>query len=87
MAGAELDPPIADKVPWSETLTEYDRQHFVVYLRLLDADEEGASHVEMARMILGMEPNEQPERALAAVESHLERARWVAEHGFLDLLK
>lgn len=87
MAKPELDPPIADKAPWSDSLTDYDEQHFVIYLQLLDAEREGASPVEMARIILGIEPNEQPERALTAVESHLERARWVAESGFLDLLK
>ena len=37
--------------------------------------------------ILGIEPNEEPERALKAVETHLERAQWVAEKGFLNLLK
>ena len=86
MAQPELSPPIADKVPWSDSITDYDEQHFVTYLRLLDAEQEGASQVEMARHILGIEPNEEPVRAQAAVESHLQRARWVAEQGLPDLL-
>lgn len=87
MVKPELDPPIADKVPWSDTVTEYDEQHFVTYLRLLDAEADGASQAEMARIVLGIEPNEEPARAQCALESHLERARWMAEKGFLELLK
>lgn len=86
MVQPELHPPIADKVPRSDTITDYDAQHFVTYLRLLDAEQEGASQAEMARHILGIEPNEEPVRAQTAVESHLDRARWVAEQGLLDLL-
>ena len=26
---------IADEVPWSDHVTDYDRAHFIVYLRLL----------------------------------------------------
>src|SRR5487761_1194212 len=37
----ELNPAIADDVPWSDTITAYDEAHFVVYLRLLDAVADG----------------------------------------------
>ena len=87
MARPEPDPPIADEVQWSEAVTEYDKQHFEVYLRLLDAEEEGASEAEMARHLLGIEPNDEPDRAIRAVKSHLERARWMAETGALKLLQ
>ena len=87
MAKPDLNPKIAEQPPQSDSLTDYDEQHLVTYLRLLDAEQEGASRVEMARVILGIEPNEEPERALKAVETHLERAQWVAEKGFLNLLK
>lgn len=86
MAKPETGPPIADAVPWADRMTEYDEQHLVTYLRLLDAEEDGADPAEMARIVLGIEPNDEPERALAAVESHLARARWMAEQGFLELL-
>lgn len=33
----ELDPDVADDVPWSENITPYDEAHFITYLRLLDA--------------------------------------------------
>ncbi len=38
----KLDPDVADDVPWSEDITPYDEEHLVTYLRLLDADAEGA---------------------------------------------
>lgn len=31
-------PPVADCPPESSTITDYDKQHLVTYLRLLDAD-------------------------------------------------
>ena len=37
-----LDPDVADTAPSSAALTTYDEEHLVTYLRLLDADAEGA---------------------------------------------
>jgi hypothetical protein len=81
-----LDPAIADEVPWSEGITDYDEAHFVVYLRLLDACAEGASEEEMLRLVLGIDPATAPERARRALASHLARARWMTERGYRDLL-
>ena len=83
----EMDPVIADAVPWSDTITEYDEEHFVTYFQLLDAEKDGASEQEMARIVLGIDPAKEPERARKALESHLARARWMTEHGYRDLLK
>lgn len=33
----ELDPDVADEVPWSDKITPYDDRHKVTYMRLLDA--------------------------------------------------
>jgi hypothetical protein len=38
----ELDPDVGDEVPWADAITPYDEAHFVTYLRLLDAEAEGA---------------------------------------------
>ena len=84
---AKMDPVIADEVPWSDQVTEYDEEHFITYLRLLDADAEGACKEEMARIVLGIDAVKEPERARKALESHLARARWMTEHGYRDLLK
>ena len=81
-----MNPEIADEVPWSDHVTAYDEAHFVVYLRLLDASKEGASEDEMSRIVLGIDPAKEPERARRAVKSHLKRARWMTEMGYGDLL-
>lgn len=87
MPNAPLDPPVADHAPMAGDLTAYDHEHLVTYLRLLDADAEGADWVEVARIVLHIDPLNEPERARRAFESHLARARWMTEHGYRDLLR
>lgn len=77
---------IADQVPWSEHVTDYDRAHFDIYLRLLDAIAEGANEKEIIRIVLKIDPDREPERARNTFESHLKRARWMTETGYRDLL-
>ena len=43
-----LDPDVADTAPSGSVLTGYDQEHLVTYLRLLDADAEGADWREVA---------------------------------------
>ena len=74
-------PEFADEVPWSDGITEYDNRHDETYIRPLDAEEEGLGKDEMARLILGIDPD----RARKAVESHLARARWMTEVGYRHL--
>jgi hypothetical protein len=78
---------IADEVPWADCLTEYDKAHLVTYLRLLDANAEGASTEVMAEVVLGIDPAREPQRAAKAVASHLRRAQWMTDHGYRDLLR
>ena len=87
MSPAPKSSDIADEVPWADSLTDYDRAHLVVYLRLLDADADGATRSEMARGILGIDVLREPDRAEKAVSSHLRRAHWMTEHGYRDLLR
>ena len=87
MTKSAKEAPISDNVPWSERITAYDEAHFVVYLRLLDADSDGATADEMARVVLEIDPAKEPERAQKAVASHLRRARWMTEHGYRRLLE
>jgi Uncharacterized conserved protein (DUF2285) len=86
MQTPELEPPVADLAPNSSVLTGYDEQHLVTYLRLLDADAEGADWQEVARIVLHIDPELEPERARRAWDSHLERARWMTENGYRHLL-
>nr|EKV0215358.1 hypothetical protein [Pseudomonas aeruginosa]EKV0215380.1 hypothetical protein [Pseudomonas aeruginosa] len=48
----ELDPDVDDEAPTGDTITVYDEQHYVTYLRLLDAKAEGADWKEVARIVL-----------------------------------
>jgi len=79
--------PVADEVPWSDSITPYDEGHLVVYLRLLDASADGASKDEMAQIVLGIDPAKEPQRAERAVDSHLRRARWMSRVGYRQLLR
>jgi hypothetical protein len=80
------DPVVADIAPSADTLTPYD-DHLVTYLRLLDANTQGADWTEAARIVLGMDPEHEPQRARAVWESHLERTKWMTTHGYKDLLR
>ncbi len=82
-----VDPPVADGAPDADVLTGYDEEHLVTYLRLLDADAEGADWTEAARIVLHIDPSREPARARRAWESHLARARWLTEHGYRHLLR
>jgi hypothetical protein len=57
-----------------------------LYLRLLDAVDADAETDEMCRTLLNRDPASDPE-ARRTLQSHLERARWISEQGFKDLLK
>ena len=81
------DPVVADLAPSADTLTPNDKDHLVTYVRLLDANTEGADWTEAARIVLGIDPEHEPQRARAVWESHLERAKWMTTHGYKDLLR
>lgn len=86
MRKPRIDAPVFDEAPTGEVLTEYDQLHLVTYLRLLDAAADGADPDEVARIVLRIDPVEEPERARRAHDSHLARARWMTEHGYRHLL-
>jgi hypothetical protein len=81
-----LDPEVADLAPDEPTLTPYDRQHAVTYVRLLDAEKAKADWQEVVRIVLHIDPAVEPARARGAYESHLARAKWAARHGYRELL-
>jgi hypothetical protein len=82
-----LDPDVADTAPSGSVLTAYDEEHLVTYLRLLDADVEGADWREVARIVLHLDPEHESDRARTAFESRLSRAKWMTEHGYRRLLR
>ena len=52
--------------PPTEFLTGYDEEHLVTYLRLLDAEAEGADWREVAQIVLHIDPAREPDRARRA---------------------
>jgi hypothetical protein len=82
----ELDPDVEDEAPSGPDITPYDEQHFVTYLRLLDADAEGADWKEVARIVLHRDPSDQT-RTKKCWESHLARAKWMTKKGYRRLLE
>ncbi len=78
--------PIADSAPTDDHVVDYDRAQSIIYLRLLDAAKEGASWEEVSRIVLGIDPDREPERAKRAYDSHLARDKWMTTHGYKDLL-
>lgn len=71
--------------PVSDRITDYDRAHIAVYVRLIDADRAGAIWEEAAKVIFGKAAAREPERLRVQHETHLARARWLMEKGYLQL--
>ncbi|WP_027522106.1 DNA -binding domain-containing protein [Bradyrhizobium sp. Ec3.3] len=88
MRNIPSDPDVADAAPADPVaLTPYDREHAITYLRLLDANAEGADWREVAQLVLHMDPERETVRAQRAFDSHLARAKWMMENGFRQLLR
>jgi hypothetical protein len=79
--------PVADVAPVEPFLTGYDMDHLVTYLRLLDADADGADWREVARIVLNLDVEKEPERTRRIWQSHLARAKWMTETGYRHLLR
>ena len=75
-----------DQPPESPALTNYDRAHMKLYLRLLDADADGADWREAVPILFGIDPDREPERARLIHNTHLARARWMTERGYRQLV-
>ncbi|HEY2535304.1 MAG TPA: DUF2285 domain-containing protein [Xanthobacteraceae bacterium] len=69
MQSSPPDLPISDVVPADRNLTRYDQEHLVTYLRLLDADAEGADWQEVAKIVLRIDPKREPDQAKRAPSS------------------
>jgi len=60
-------PQVADTAPDEPFLTGYDMAHLVTYLRLLDADAEGADWREVAAIVLELDVAKDPKRGQAVM--------------------
>lgn len=80
-------PAFQDRPPLTDRVNAYDERHLVTYVRLLDADEDGADWREVVQIIFDLDPDQEPERARIVHDSHLARARWMTETGYRYLLE
>ncbi|MBE0703969.1 MAG: DUF2285 domain-containing protein [Afipia sp.] len=81
------DSNFLDEPPESLALTDYDRAHMKLYLRLLDAAADGADWREAVSVLFGLDPECDPERARQVHDRHLARARWMTTHGYRQLVR
>lgn len=82
----ERKPEIADAPILADELTDYDYRLLIVYLRLLDAEADGAHWTEVTKIVLRIDPDAEPERAFHAHQTHLARAHWMTNQGYRHLL-
>jgi hypothetical protein len=83
----ELDPDVDDEAPAGNAITPYDEQHYVTYLRLLDAKADGADWKEAARIVLHRDPVGDETLTRRCWESHLARAEWLSRAGYRRILE
>ena len=79
------NPQILDEPPQSASITDYDRTHFKLLMRLADAEDDGASWEEAVQKFFGIDADKEPERALRVHQCHLARAYWLIENGYDEL--
>ncbi|WP_283179958.1 DUF2285 domain-containing protein [Gemmobacter sp. 24YEA27] len=75
-----------DEPPASDGLTAYDRDHMKLYMRLLDAERDGADWREAVQILFGLDPEQSPVHCRSVHDSHLARARWMTEEGYRQLV-
>lgn len=82
-----LDPDVEDEAPGGSSISAYDEEHYVTYLRLLDACRDGADWREVARIVLHRDPVADEARSRRCWESHLARAQWLSSAGYRQILE
>jgi hypothetical protein len=67
ICGSHPSTPIcADLAPSDPALTVYDEQHVITYLRMLDANADGADWREVSRIVLHIDAEQESDRARSA---------------------
>lgn len=77
---------LRSEAPDAPTLTDYDRAHIKLYLRLIDAERAGATPAEVIPVLFGAGIDPASPQAQRMHRSHLDRARWLVDGGYLDLI-
>lgn len=79
-------PSLLETPPDEPIVTAYDRAHAALYLRLLDAEADGADWETAACLVLGQDIAADRDGAQRLHAGHLARAHWLRDGGFLRLL-
>ena len=82
-----LRPDLLEAPPDSASVTDYDRLHLKLYLRLLDAEADGADWREAVFILFDLDPASDMARAERVYNAHLSRAQWMTRQGYRDLLR
>lgn len=77
---------LAAVAPEGNEITNYDRNHFSTYARLVFADDAGQDWRTSAVEILGLDVDKDQEASRRCWESHSKRAHWIATEGYQILL-
>jgi len=85
MKEPQLNPQVTDLAPAGPVA--YDEVHMITYMRVLDADQQGAGWRDVSWIVLRIDPDNEADRARRAFESHLSRARWMNQQGYRHLLR
>ena len=83
----QATPGFLDEPPSSRTLTSYDREHMKLYMRLLDAERDGADWREAVQILFGLDPDVDPQRSRHIHDAHPARARWMSERGYREIVQ
>lgn len=86
---AHSAPPVVHEcAPMGKRITLYDRQHFLTYARLQDAEAAGLDWRTGTQRILRRDVAADPDGAWQCWTTHLARAHWIATTGYaLALVK
>lgn len=68
-----------DVAPSGANYTNYDREHSMLYVCLLDRREKGRDWRETVRVFFGIDFDREPDRARQVYDSHLARAAALSE--------
>ena len=76
-----------DVAPSGSEVTDYDREHTMLYISLLDRKERGRDWRETVRAFFGIDFNREPDRARCVYHSHLARATFLQDAPQFAMMK
>ena len=80
-------PPFEDVAPSGDEFTQYDRDHTMLYICLLDRRERGRDWRETTRAFFGIDVDREPGRAQRVYDSHFARATFLLKVPYFAMMK